>query len=46
MNMMSELGAIAPPRVTMTGVTKRFGALTALDAVSIDIAPGSFHARC
>ncbi|MDJ0858643.1 MAG: ABC transporter ATP-binding protein [Dinoroseobacter sp.] len=44
MNMMSELGVIAPPRVTMTGVTKRFGALTALDAVSIDIAPGSFHA--
>lgn len=29
--------------LTLTGVTKRFGALTALNAVSLDIAPGEIH---
>ncbi|HBK08998.1 MAG TPA: ABC transporter ATP-binding protein [Acetobacteraceae bacterium] len=29
--------------LTLTGVTKRFGALTALNAVSLNIAPGEIH---
>ncbi len=34
----------APPSVEIVGMTKTFGALRALDDVSIAFAPGSFHA--
>jgi ABC-type uncharacterized transport system ATPase subunit len=34
----------APPDVRIRGMTKRFGAFTALDDVSMHIAPGAFHA--
>jgi len=33
-----------PPAVEVVGMTKRFGALTALDGLSLSLAPGSFHA--
>jgi len=33
-----------PPLVDVRGMTKRFGALTALDDVSLRLAPGAFHA--
>ncbi len=33
-----------PPEVVMTGLTKRFGAFTALDTVDMVIKPGSLHA--
>jgi len=33
-----------PPLVDVRGMTKRFGALTALDNVSLRLAPGAFHA--
>ncbi len=33
-----------PPAVEVTGMTKRFGSLVALDDVSIRFAPGAFHA--
>jgi ABC-type uncharacterized transport system ATPase subunit len=33
-----------PPEVNMNGLTKKFGALTALDNVTMNIKPGSFHA--
>ncbi len=33
-----------PPSVAIDGMTKRFGAFTALDAVSMTIEPGAFHA--
>ncbi|MCA8928561.1 MAG: ABC transporter ATP-binding protein [Alphaproteobacteria bacterium] len=36
--------ATPPPAVEAVGMTKRFGAFTALDDVSIRIAPGTFHA--
>jgi ABC-2 type transport system ATP-binding protein len=32
----------SPPIVSASGVIKRFGAITALDGVSLDIAPGEF----
>jgi simple sugar transport system ATP-binding protein len=34
----------APPSVQATGISKSFGALRALDDVSIDVPPGAFHA--
>ncbi|EGX55019.1 branched-chain amino acid transport ATP-binding protein [Streptomyces zinciresistens K42] len=34
----------APPELTVTGVTVRFAGLTALDAVSFTVAPGTVHA--
>jgi branched-chain amino acid transport system ATP-binding protein len=34
----------APPRLTVTDVTVRFAGLTALDAVSFTVTPGSVHA--
>ncbi|MGH7390871.1 MAG: ATP-binding cassette domain-containing protein, partial [Candidatus Rokuibacteriota bacterium] len=36
--------AAAPPAVEIAGMTKRFGALTALDDVSLRLRPGSVHA--
>lgn len=33
---------IAPPALSLTGLTRRFGTLTAVDGVSIDIAEGEF----
>jgi len=35
---------VAPPRLTVAGMTKRFGSLVALDDVSLTLEPGSFHA--
>ena len=32
------------PAVRMSGVTKRFGAFTALDSVDLEVAPGTVHA--
>jgi len=34
----------APPKVEIFNLTKRFGAFTALENVSLTLAPGSFHA--
>ncbi len=34
----------APPRLEVAGMTKQFGALVALDDVSLTLEPGSFHA--
>ena len=34
----------APPAVEIVGLSKRFGALRALDDVSLSLAPGAFHA--
>ncbi|MFY0691666.1 MAG: ABC transporter ATP-binding protein [Paracoccaceae bacterium] len=39
-----DISTKAPPKVSVRNLTKRFGALTALDAVSIDFEPGTFHA--
>lgn len=44
MNMVSQLAVEAPPSVSIKELTKRFGALTALDDVSMEIRPGAFHA--
>ena len=44
---MTDLGALdipPPPSVEIWKLTKRFGAFTALDNVSFNISPGSFHA--
>src|SRR5882762_203650 len=35
---------VGPPRLTVAGMTKRFGSLVALDDVSLTLEPGSFHA--
>ena len=35
---------VAPPRLTVAGMTKRFGSLVALDDVSLTLEPGSFQA--
>ena len=34
----------APPRIEIDGMSKRFGALLALDRVSLTLESGSFHA--
>ena len=36
--------ALPPPHVEVARMTKRFGPLVALDDVSVDFAPGAFHA--
>ena len=35
--------AVAEPLLSVRGVSKRFGALQALDGVSLDVQPGTFH---
>ena len=35
---------LPPPHVEVVRMTKRFGSLVALDEVSVDFTPGSFHA--
>jgi general nucleoside transport system ATP-binding protein len=40
----SELRLAGPPLLIAEQVSKRFGALTVLDAVSLRLEPGSFHA--
>jgi ABC-type sugar transport system ATPase subunit len=35
---------MVPPAASATGLTKRFGATTALDRVSFDVMPGEIHA--
>ena len=37
-------GAAAPPRLSLRGVSRRFGNLAALDGVSLDVAAGEFLA--
>jgi general nucleoside transport system ATP-binding protein len=37
-------GTIAPPELHVTGMTKRFGSLVALDNVSLHLKPATFHA--
>jgi simple sugar transport system ATP-binding protein len=39
-----SLDAAAPPAVEICGMSKRFGALAALDDVSLALAPGTIHA--
>ncbi|MEO0823581.1 MAG: ATP-binding cassette domain-containing protein, partial [Pseudomonadota bacterium] len=38
----SAAGA-APPAIRLTGVTKRFGAVVANDAVDLEVAAGTIH---
>ncbi len=40
----SDAMAAPPPRVEIEGMSKRFGALVALDDVSVRFEPGTFHA--
>ena len=35
---------VAAPKIALRGIGKRFGGVVALDDVSFDVAPGSFHA--
>ena len=35
---------VTPPKVSLQGIAKRFGGVVALDDVSFEVAPGSFHA--
>lgn len=44
MNAVASVADILAPRLCTEGMTKVFGSFTALDDVSIDVAPGSFHA--
>ncbi len=41
---MMAAAAVAPPRVSVGGISKRFGGVQALDEVSLDVFPGSIHA--
>ncbi|MBL8059321.1 MAG: ATP-binding cassette domain-containing protein [Chthonomonas sp.] len=34
----------SPPKLTLQGITKRFGSLVALDGISIEFIPGQIHA--
>ena len=45
MTRRTDTSPLAPPDVAVSNITKRFGALVALDDVSIHFKPGSFHAR-
>jgi ribose transport system ATP-binding protein len=42
--MISDPAPVAPPRLTMRGIGKRFGATVALDGVDLSVAAGSVHA--
>lgn len=42
--MLDVHSSLAPPELAVVNMTKRFGSLTALDAVSLTLKPGSFHA--
>lgn len=44
-NMTNE-SAATPPRVTMSGITKRFGGVHALEDVSFECRAGQVHALC
>ncbi len=44
MSAAPEIIGCSPPAVDVHGMTKNFGSLCALDDVSIEFAPGSFHA--
>lgn len=44
MSTSESKAVVQPPEVKMTGLTKLFGAFTALDNVDMIIRPGSFHA--
>ena len=33
------------PAIRLTGLAKKFGAVTAVDGVDVDIAPGEFFSR-
>jgi simple sugar transport system ATP-binding protein len=41
---MSDAASARPPDVEVIGMTRRFGDLVALDAVSLRLSPGTFHA--
>ena len=41
---MSTLSDNTPPAVEALSITKRFGRFTAVDSVSLKVAPGTFHA--
>jgi len=41
---VSGTAAVVPPRLAARNMSKRFGALTALDDVSFELRPGSVHA--
>jgi general nucleoside transport system ATP-binding protein len=40
----TQVQIAAPPELKITGMTKRFGQLVALDDVSLTLKPGTFHA--
>lgn len=44
MTAVASPSATPPPAVAVAGMTKRFGALVALDDVSVRFGPGAFHA--
>ncbi|WP_240756768.1 ABC transporter ATP-binding protein [Roseicella aquatilis] len=37
-------GQVLPPRLALTGIVKRYGAMLANDAVTLSVAPGEIHA--
>jgi ribose transport system ATP-binding protein len=41
---LSAVGGVVPPRLSMMGITKRFGETLALDAVDFEVLPGEIHA--
>lgn len=41
---MTKIDVIRPPELKAVGLSKRFGSLTALDSVDLELRSGSFHA--
>lgn len=39
-------GSVEPPRLAVRGITKRFGAITAIEDVSLDLGAGEVRALC